>query len=492
MPPLHARFEAAAAAKAAKTALVTGERRTDYGTLSSQVAALASDLRGAGVGAGDRVVLFFADALRYAIALHAVWSVGATVVPVAAGARAARIAFVIDDVRARLLLTETGARAVWGDAVGEPARCRLAPSLDAGIVMVSPALTGPEVEPPPHLAAILYTSGTTGIPKGVMLTHSHMGAAWDLVQAYLGLRDDDVIALPLAPTFSYGLYHLLMGLGLGATVVVEPATAFPRMLLQRLAAERATVLPGVPMLFTALLGAGDLGPFDLGSLRLMSNAAAALPVPHLERIAEHWPQAQFFSMYGMTECKRISYLPPSELRRRPASVGRGMAGQEHWLADDGELIVRGPHVMLGYWQRPAETAERLERDAQGRIALRTGDLFRADAEGYLTFVSRKDDIIKTRGEKVAPREVENAICAMPGVAEAAVVGVPDAALGQAVKAYVTLRPGATAATPRAVIRHCLATLEAYMAPKEVEIVSELPHTESGKLRRSALGGTDNG
>jgi long-chain acyl-CoA synthetase len=493
---VHECFEAAAAARPAKTALVVGERRIDYATLAASVAALARDLRHAGIGPGDRVVIFIADALRYAVALHAVWAAGATVVPIAAGSRAARIAFVLGDVQAKLLLTEEGARAVWTGAVAGAETARLAPSLDArlGLVMVTQPRHGDEPAPPAGLAAILYTSGTTGIPKGVMLTHANMRAAWDLVQAYLGLREDDVIALPLAPTFSYGLYYLLMGLGLGASVVAEPASAFPRVLLQRLAAERATVLPGVPMLFASLLGVADIDRFDLGALRVMTNAAAALPVPHLEHIGQRWPAARFFSMYGMTECKRISYLPPEELLRRPASVGRGMAGQEHWLADDGELIVRGPHVMLGYWQRPVETAERLERGADGRIALRTGDLFRADAEGYLTFVSRKDDIIKTRGEKVAPREVENAICAMPGVAEAAVVGVPDAVLGQAVRAYVTLRPGVAAAaeiTPRAVIRHCLATLEAYMAPKEVQIVPELPHTESGKLERSALVGQDN-
>src|SRR6185369_14910004 len=147
--------------------------------------------------------------------------------------------------------------------------------------------------------------------------------------------------------------------------------------------------------------------------------------------------------------------------------------------------VAGPHVMQGYWQRPEETAERLSTGADGRRCFRTGDIFRSDADSFLYFVSRKDDIIKTRGEKVAPREVENAIYQLDGVTGCAVVGVADEALGQLVKAYVTLRPG-SALDERAIARHCMARLESYMVPKRVEIVGDLPRTESGKIRHASL------
>jgi len=287
-----------------------------------------------------------------------------------------------------------------------------------------------------------------------------------------------------------------MGLGLGATVVLERLAVFPVKLLETLQRERVTVFPGVPSLFAAILGVKELSRFDLDSLRILTNAAAALPEAHLQRLRAAFPQARLYSMYGMTECKRISYLPPEDIDARPGSVGRGMPNQEHWLIDEqgwrlpngstGELVVRGSHVMRGYWERPGETAERLRPGPfAGEMVLFTGDLFRTDEAGYLYFVSRKDDIIKTRGEKVAPKEVENTIHQLGDIASCAVVGVADETLGQAVKAFVVLRPG-SGLTPRDVIRHCLAHLESYMVPKFVEIVDELPRTESGKIRHASL------
>jgi acyl-CoA synthetase (AMP-forming)/AMP-acid ligase II len=201
-------------------------------------------------------------------------------------------------------------------------------------------------------------------------------------------------------------------------------------------------------------------------------------------------------MYGLTECKRVSYLPPEQLEARPASVGRGMPNQEVWLVDElgrrlpngstGELVVRGSHVMRGYWEKPVETAARLKSGAlAGERVLYTGDVFRTDSEGWLYFVARGDDIIKSRGEKVAPREVENAIYALEGVLDCAVKGVHDPLLGQAVKAFVTLKPG-VALSEREVIRHCLSRLESYMAPKSVVFVDDLPRTDSGKIRKVDL------
>jgi acyl-CoA synthetase (AMP-forming)/AMP-acid ligase II len=201
-------------------------------------------------------------------------------------------------------------------------------------------------------------------------------------------------------------------------------------------------------------------------------------------------------MYGLTECIRASYLPPGEVDARPGSVGRGVPNQVHWLVDEaghrlppgssGELVVSGPHVTPGYWERPLETADRVQGGAApGERVLRTGDIFRTDGDGYLYFVSRKDDLIKTRGEMVAPREVESAIYELDGVTGCAVFGIEDERLGHAVKACVTLRPG-TALVARDIIRHCLARLESYKAPKLVDIVAELPRTESGKIRHASL------
>lgn len=501
---LHHAFEQAAARLPEKVALICGERRVPYGELQRAVHALARTLRAAGVAPGDRVLVMLDNTPEFAVAVHATLAAGAVFVPVSPQAKAAKIAFLAADTRSSAVITAAPLAAGWSAGLREAASVRSIvvaggptgadPREQAWPDGQGPAVAVPRIDQ--DLAALIYTSGTTGHPKGVMLTHRNMLSAWASVQAYLGLREDDVIGLALPPAFSYGLYYLLMGLGLGATLVQERLAAFPIKIAEMLERERVTVFPGVPTLFAALLGLPSLARFDLAALRLLTNAAAALPEAHLQRLRAALPGARLYSMYGLTECKRASYLPPEELDRRPGSVGRGIPNQEHWLVDadgtrlphgsTGELVIRGSHVMRGYWERPDETRERLRPGPlPGEQVLHTGDLFRSDAEGWLYFVGRLDDIIKTRGEKVAPREVENTIYQLEGVTGCAVVGEPDAALGQAVKAYVTLRPGCTLGE-RDVIRHCLARLESYMVPKSVAFVDELPRTDSGKIRHASL------
>lgn len=495
MALVHDAFETTALRLPRKTALVCGAQRLTYAELQQRVQRLAALLVHDGVSPGDRVVLMLEAGIEYAVAVHAVLAAGAVIVPLAPTTRTDKLAFVVDETQAVALLCDARLatlHAALRDRCPSLRTWRLHSEFDTGAVRrASTDRVGEDA-----LAALIYTSGSTGRPKGVMLSHRNMTSAWSLVQAYLGLLESDVIGLALPPTYSYGLYHLLMGLGLGATVVIERQAAFPVRLAEGLTAERVSVLPGVPTLFAALLNLPDLDRFDLRAIRLVTNAAAALPVRDVRRLRAALPQARLLLMYGMTECKRISYLPAEEVDRRPDSVGRGMLGQRHWLVDErgirlpngatGELVVQGPHVMQGYWHRPAETAERLRPGEDGPV-LHTGDLFRTDADGFLYFVARMDDIIKTRGEKVAPREVEDVIYGLEDVTGCAVVGVADELLGAVVKAYVTLRRGA-ALDPRAIVRHCQTRLESHMVPKFVEVVDELPTTESGKVRHAALRG----
>jgi len=289
---------------------------------------------------------------------------------------------------------------------------------------------------------------------------------------------------------------VLMAMRLGATVVLERSFAFPAKVLENLARERVTVFPAVPTIYAVLMDLSTLGEHDLASIRILTNAGAALPEVHIRRLRTLFPKAAFFSLYGLTACTRVTFLPPDQVESRTTSVGRGMPNTELWLVDEdgrrlpngstGELVIRGSHVMRGYWEKPELTAQRLRPGAApGEVLLYSGDLFRTDEEGWLYFVARKDDIIKSRGEKVSPKEVENAICGLAAVREAAVVGVPDPVLGQAVKAFVVLREGLSL-TEREVIRHCLGHLESFMAPKEVQFVDELPKTDTGKVKRAAL------
>jgi acyl-CoA synthetase (AMP-forming)/AMP-acid ligase II len=239
----------------------------------------------------------------------------------------------------------------------------------------------------------------------------------------------------------------------------------------------------------------DLSGFDLSSLRYITNTAAALPVSHIEGLRKKFPHVTLFSMYGLTETKRTLYLPPAELDRRPTSVGIPIPGTEAWIENDkgvrvgpgevGELVIRGRHVMRGYWEAPELTARRYRIDPKtGDRLCYTNDLFRTDEEGFFYFVGRKDDIIKSRGEKVAPKEVEDAIHGIPSVREVAVIGIPDPVLGQAIKAFVVSSDSSL--TERDILLHCKTHLEDYMMPKVITFCAELPKTSTGKIKKTEL------
>jgi long-chain acyl-CoA synthetase len=232
------------------------------------------------------------------------------------------------------------------------------------------------------------------------------------------------------------------------------------------------------------------------SVTRLTNTAAGLPPDFHDRLLERFPNALIFRMYGLTECKRVSYLEPELLELKPTSVGKAIPGTETVVLDEegnpvqpgetGVLHVRGPHVMVGYWRQPELTAEMLkEGPLPGERMLCTHDHFTVDDEGFLYFVGRSDDIIKSRGEKVAPAEVENALYAIQGVREAAVIGVPDERLGEAIRAYVVLEEGSEL-TDRDVIAACRERLESFMVPSEVVLLDELPKTATGKIQRFRL------
>jgi amino acid adenylation domain-containing protein len=504
---LHHLFETTAALRPDKTALVCGDDRFSYAEVDRHAGAVASALQAAGVKRGDRVALFLDNGIEFVAGVYGALKIGAVFMPINPLTKEDKLAYMLADARAVTLLTSAALEPVWSDALRKAScvtRVFVAGAPDMPATDVVRPWPAPDAstrfEMPPtidqDLASIIYTSGSTGFPKGVMLTHLNMVSAATSVSTYLGLRDDDVIlcALPLA--FDYGLYQVLMGFKLGSTIVLERGFTFPVAVLEKMARCKVTVFPGVPTMFAMLVASEEARLLQLPALRMITNTAAALPESHIQELRSLFPQATLFSMYGLTECKRVTYLPPDQLDVRPTSVGRGMPNEEVWLVDEsgkrlpngstGELVIRGSNVMRGYWEKPRETAERLKPGPiAGEMVLYSGDIFRTDEEGWLYFVARRDDIIKSRGEKVSPREVENAISAMAGVREVAVVGVPDTVLGEAIKAFVTLRPGATL-TERDVIRHCLSNLESFMAPKSVEFVDSLPKTDTGKVRKMGL------
>jgi len=285
---------------------------------------------------------------------------------------------------------------------------------------------------------------------------------------------------------------VLMAAQLGATLVLEKSFVFPHSIFEKVKEERVTGMSIVPSIASTILQMKRPPGEELPHLRYITNAGAALPPSHAERLQALFPAAGIYSMYGMTECHRGTWLPPDQLLLRPGSVGIAIPDTEAYVVDGnggkvapgvvGELVIRGAHVMKGYWENPAATGSALRPGPYPwEKVLYTGDLFRSDEEGYLYFVARKDDVIKTGAQKVSPREVENAIYALPGIIEVAVVGVPDPVLGMAIKAMVVLGPTANLG-PRDVMRHCAQHLEDFMVPRIVEFLAVLPKTDSGKIR----------
>jgi acyl-CoA synthetase (AMP-forming)/AMP-acid ligase II len=323
-----------------------------------------------------------------------------------------------------------------------------------------------------------------------------MLAACESISSYLELEEHEVIlcALPLA--FDYGLYQMIMAFRVGARLVLERSFAFPAQILNVMVEQGVTGFPGVPTMFAILAEFKALRSYDLSKIRYVTNTAAALPLKHIVMLRELFPAARIYSMYGLTECKRCTYLPPADLERKPLSVGIAIPNTEMWVIDEegnrvgpdvvGQLVIRGATVMRGYWGKPEATAKKLKPGPlPGEFVLHTGDYCKMDCDGYLYFVARMDDVIKSRGEKVAPREVENSLANVPGVKEVAVIGVPDDILGEAVKAFVVLEAGA-ALTEKQLQKECYARLESYMVPKYISIVPDLPKTDTGKVKKTGL------
>jgi amino acid adenylation domain-containing protein len=498
-----------------KIALICGSQRLTYFQIDMASNLLAHALIAAGVKSGDRVVTYMPNSVEAVISIFAILKAGAVFVVLNATTKRDKLLFVLNNCRATAMIS-------WGGRLpSDSADWDCTPHLlsifmkDADAAQESAARAAGKhvsridelrtfagrVPPPPKvrididLAALIYTSGSTGRPKGVMVTHLNIVSAATSITTYLENTSEDVVINVLPLAFDYGLYQLLMTFKIGGTLVLHDSFAFPNVVLEMMTREGVTGFPIVPTI-SALLLQMDLSKYPLPKLRYITNTAAALPVEHIRELRVLFPQARLYSMYGLTECKRVSYLPPDQLDVRPSSVGRGMPNEEAYIVDEngfrvgpgvtGELVVRGANVMKGYWELPEETDRCLKPGPlPGEQVLYTGDLFRSDEEGYLYFVARKDDIIKTRGEKVSPREVEDVIYSLDGVAEVAVVGVPDRILGNAIKAVLTLRPGALL-TPQDVLRHCSARLEDFMIPKFVEFKVSLPKTETGKVSKRLI------
>lgn len=486
-------------------ALVADDGRLTYAELNEAAERHASLLAACGVASGDRVVLCVDNSLEAVSAIYGVLKAGAAFCLVNPATKAGKLGRVVERLRAKVLvihqrlLPAADALRELPDleaifVAGQSPKGSLPRLSDAVAEHGSANRNGGGIDP--DLAYVSFTSGSTGEPKGVMMTHLNANAAASSICDYLRSNHNDVVLSALPLSFSYGLYQVLCSVMCGSTVILERDFAYPQKFLQRLNEDGVTGFPVVPTMASLILGLRTLADVAAPRLRYITNAAAALSPAHGKRLRELFPKADLFAMYGMTECVRGTYLDPAEYDQHPLSVGKAIPNTEAWIVDEngeaiepgevGELVIRGAHVMAGYWDDPQATKSVVKqgRNVWDRV-LWTGDLFRSDSDGRLYHVARKDDIIKTRGEKVSPKEVEDVLYQLPYVAEAAVVGNPDPLFGSIVKAFIVPVEDSNP-TVRQIQQHCASQLEDYMIPRAIEFRISLPKTPSGKIIKSEL------
>jgi acyl-CoA ligase (AMP-forming) (exosortase A-associated) len=502
---LHHLLEQRERAIPAKQAVVSGTRRLSYADFAGAARTAAAALAAQGMARGDRVAIYLDKSFEEAASIFGVSMAGGVFVPVNALLKPAQVAHILADCQARYVIT-THARwqslaALCADLAlervflidAEPAHDpRVAPQLFAHERPFSAEREGIGED----LAAILYTSGSTGRPKGVMLSHRNLLAGSRIVRSYLGITAEERILSILPFSFDYGLNQLITTVDAGATIVLL-SFRFGDEIVRAIVDERITGLAGVPSVWALLTqGSRSFHQANLDGLRYISNSGGAVPTETVRRLRERLPSTEIFLMYGLTEAFRSTYLPPSEIDLRPTSIGKAIPETEIFLlspsgqrckpGEQGVLVHRGPTVSMGYWNRPEDTARVLRRNPllgehEGAdIVCYSGDLATMDEDGFFYFVARNDAMIKSAGYRISPTEVEEVLMATRQLALAAVIGLPDPTLGERVHAVVVPAGGAEV-DKAALLAHCVQQLPAYMVPRDVELVAELPRSPNLKI-----------
>ncbi len=478
-----------------RTALVYREQRWSYRELSWQANRVGNALRGLGMGVGDTVCLLLPNGPEFVLAYFGLLRLGAVPVSLNVMLKPAEIAYIANDARAAAFI----AHSTLLDNVPAPdelptVRLRVAVGAApegflpfARLLDGSTELRATDLEPG-ALAAILYTSGTTGRPKGAMLSHANVVSNMHAVAHHLRMSPDDrtLCFLPLFHCFGQN-FILNATLNAGATLYLHERFV-PDDALAALSRDQITLLYGVPTVYILLLNHPELRREALPALRISFSAAASLP----REVAETWQERVGLPInegYGLTESSPFASYN-HEYRFKPGTVGTpienvelkvvDLDGQEVPPGELGEIVIRGPNVMLGYFGKPEETAQALRGGW-----LHTGDIGRMDDEGYLAIVDRVKDMINVAGFKVWPREVEDVLFQHPAVRECAVIGAPDAVSGEVVKACVVLREGQQV-TAEALIAFCRERIASYKVPRAVEFIPALPKSPTGKVLKREL------
>jgi len=477
----------AAVARPDRPALIERTAVCDYRTLRQRTAAVAATLAALDLRPGDRVGVFLDGTADAVAAFFGVLATGGIAIVINESLRPRQVEHMLENAAARYLITS--------GALLE--RQPLPLETHCTIVDVDSIDSAATFEPVMRLgtdpAQICFTSGSTGLPKGVTVTHGNLRAVMESVITYLGITNQDRIASILPFSFVYGMNQVLCAVGTGAALVIE-RSPLATDLVANLRAREVTVLAAVPPLWTQLLKVPAFRDDALPSLRIVTNAGGHLPVKAVRALRQSQPQAQLFLMYGLTEVLRSTYLSPDEVDRRPDSIGRAIPGAEVFVlredltpcapGETGELVHRGPTVTLGYWNDPEGTARvfrpnpvRAAGVPDGERVVFSGDLVRRDEEGFLYFVGRRDRLIKTLGYRVSPDEIANVLSGSGEIAECVVTSEPDEQRGERIVAFVVLAGGGSLDRLKA---YCGTELPRHMQPARFEVRSALPRLPSGK------------
>ncbi|MBK7701868.1 MAG: acyl--CoA ligase [bacterium] len=504
---VHGMLLETAARRPDAVALTHGERHATYAAVAAEAGRIARFLRERGVRRGDRVAVLVENSPEYVAAFFGVLQAGACCVALNHANK---------EETHRALLRDCGAVALWTrarEARALPEIVDGCPDLRFAVVdranptlaaargsrpaprrrgVGARALDGAGEAGPDDLAAILYTSGSTGTPRGVTLTHGNLVANTEQILAYLKLGPDDSVCCVLPFHYSFGNSLLLTHVRCGGRTVIDNRFAFPQQVLETLARERCTGFSGVPSHYAILCARTDFLERPHQDLRYITQAGGAMAPDLVRRIRGALPdRIAVYIMYGQTEASaRLSWVPPERLREKFGSIGRGIPGvsltvrrpdgSECDAGEQGEIVAAGPNIMRGYWNAPQETAEVLFPDG-----LHTGDLAYRDADGFIFIVDRVKNMIKAGANRVSSKEVEETLLQRPEVVEACVIGVPDALLGEAIEAWI-VPADAAAFDEQALLRHCASKLAGFKIPRRLHPVEALPKNSSGKVLKAEL------
>ena len=494
---LHDLLTASAARAASQPAIVVGEHTYTYAELDRCTAQIAAAIVDAGVERGDRIGILLPKSFHECAAIFGISRAGGVFIPINPVLKPQQIEYILKDSGARCVVTHSAEARKLIDGAGPLPGVQIIAIDDLGDVRPPVSSANGIGE---DLAAILYTSGSTGSPKGVMLSHRNLLAGTRIVRTYLGIGPEDRILSILPFSFDYGLNQLLTVVEQGATIVLG-SFLLGDQIVSALAKHRITGLAGVPTIWAILTKAAPaLQKTPLPHLRYITNSGGAVPEATVKRLAAILPTVQIFLMYGLTEAFRSTFLPPDEVARRPTSIGKAIPecdvfpvtadGRRAKPGEPGILVHRGPTVSLGYWRRQDDTARVLKpnplRDANegADIVCYSGDLVVEDEDGFLYFVGRQDAMIKSAGYRISPTEVEDVLMSTGAFRQVAVIGLPDDWVGQKVCAVGVALNGAVDAA--AVLKQAASTLPGHMVPARIDVVESLPQTPNGKVDYRAL------